>query len=94
MSGGKITGFRVDTIGSNVWQFDFVFSGIWSNGWRSEGVADILECAPIDASLDCYADVEGSLEMTTSTTPEPGTLLMLGSGVLGLAGVARKKLTR
>ena len=25
-------------------------------------------------------------------TPEPGTLLMLGSGVLGLAGVARRKL--
>jgi hypothetical protein len=92
MSGGKITGFRVDTIGSNNWQFDFAFSGIWSNGWRSEGVADVSECAPIDAFLGCYEDVEGSLEMTTSTTPEPGTLLTLGSGILGLTGLARKRL--
>ena len=29
---------------------------------------------------------------TTSAIPEPRTLLMLGSGVLGLAGVARRKL--
>jgi len=28
-----------------------------------------------------------------SPTPEPGTLLMVGSGVLGLAGVIRKKLS-
>jgi len=27
-----------------------------------------------------------------STTPEPGTLVMLGSGVLGLAGVLRRKI--
>ena len=27
-----------------------------------------------------------------STTPEPGTLIMLGSGVLGLAGVLRRKI--
>jgi hypothetical protein len=29
-----------------------------------------------------------------SSTPEPGTLLMLGFSVLGLAGVARRKPTR
>ena len=27
-------------------------------------------------------------------TPEPGTLLLLGSGVLGIAGVVRRKLSR
>ena len=27
-----------------------------------------------------------------STTPEPGTLVMLGSGILGLAGILRRKL--
>lgn len=30
---------------------------------------------------------------TYSTTPEPGTLLMFGSGVLGLAGLIRRKLS-
>jgi hypothetical protein len=31
---------------------------------------------------------------TSSTTPEPGTLVLFGSGILGLAGVVRRKLTR
>jgi hypothetical protein len=30
--------------------------------------------------------------LLASSTPEPSTLLMLGSGVLGLAGVIRRKL--
>jgi len=34
------------------------------------------------------ADVEGS----GATTPEPGTLVMLGSGVIGMAGLLRRKL--
>ena len=32
-------------------------------------------------------------DFTYSTTPEPGTLLMFGSGVLGLAGLIRRKLS-
>ena len=32
------------------------------------------------------------LSYTTSTTPEPGTLIMLGTGILGLAGTLRRKL--
>lgn len=31
-------------------------------------------------------------EITQSTTPEPGTLVMLGSGVLGIAGLLRRKI--
>jgi hypothetical protein len=31
---------------------------------------------------------------STSPTPEPGSLLLLGSGVLGMAGVVRRKLSR
>jgi hypothetical protein len=30
----------------------------------------------------------------TTTTPEPSSILLLGSGILGLAGVLRRKLTR
>jgi len=28
----------------------------------------------------------------TQATPEPGTLIMFGSGILGLAGVLRRKI--
>jgi hypothetical protein len=31
---------------------------------------------------------------TTGTTPEPSSIMLFGSGVLGLAGVLRRKLTR
>jgi hypothetical protein len=31
---------------------------------------------------------------TTSTTPEPSNIMLLGSGILGLAGVVRRKLRR
>ena len=34
----------------------------------------------------------GELPQTfLGSTPEPGTLLMVGSGLIGLAGVARKR---
>lgn len=34
----------------------------------------------------------GSVTLTTTTTPEPSSLMLLGSGLLGLAGVLRRKL--
>ena len=37
--------------------------------------------------------VLGSASTSTGTTPEPGTFLLFGSGVLGLAGVLRRKLS-
>ena len=35
---------------------------------------------------------EYGLDFSASTTPEPSTLLMMGSGLIGLAGLARKRL--
>jgi hypothetical protein len=32
------------------------------------------------------------LQVTTSTVPEPGSLLLMGSGVLGMAGMIRRKI--
>jgi len=35
----------------------------------------------------------GEFNLAPATTPEPGTLIMFGSGVLGLAGVLRRKIS-
>ena len=38
-------------------------------------------------------DITGSSGSGTGTTPEPGSIVLLGSGVLGLAGGVRRKLS-
>src|SRR6516162_5166045 len=65
---------------------DFVFSGYWSNGWHSAFSAGY--------TWDFYFATNGGLGITTQTTPEPSSIALLGSGVLGLIGYGRKHLGR
>jgi hypothetical protein len=49
-----------------------------------------VDLDPVDAELQFNVTTEGGV--TTSPAPEPGTLTLLGSGLLGLAGLVRRKL--
>jgi hypothetical protein len=60
--------------------------------------SDAGESAPIGAVNLSVINGEGwsgilqSVTYTAGTTPEPGTLVLFGSSVLGLAGLARRKM--
>jgi len=43
-------------------------------------------------TADGYNNLSTPFTIESSATPEPSTLLMMGSGILGLAGLARKRL--
>ena len=58
------------------WDFSFSFRGSWSNSWFTEGEAGIT-MSPGDTG-----ETRGTVSMTTSTTPEPGTIVLLSSGIV------------
>ena len=75
--------------------------GTGFNGWDlNNGPATCdFEAGTIvqGGGLDCGAAGESFTITTggsTGTTPEPSSILLFGSGILGLAGVLRRKLTR
>jgi hypothetical protein len=50
-----------------------------------------VDLDPVGAELEFSVNTE---DITTSAVPEPGTITLLGSGLLGLAGFIRRRLSR
>ncbi len=59
------------------------------NIYYNPGTASYFEC---NQTSPCFNGSGTPINFSTSEVPEPGTLMLFGSGLIGLAGVARRKL--
>jgi PEP-CTERM motif len=85
-----------ECLGANEATFSFVStstryftlaSGLVLNPWSSQGTLDVTS-ACIGA---CGGFTYGTLSMTTSTVPEPGSMTLLGAGIAAFATRKRRK---
>jgi len=58
------------------------------------GVGTVQLVAPAKAALGIFGNLPVYGILTLTYTPEPGTLLLLGTGIAGLAMIGRKKMSK
>jgi len=96
--GADVDAFGWDNLAPGTSQVDFLFGpvagawvndGIWPTSPPTGAFADIAD--NLNWSNDFNLENKGGDKMPT---PEPTTLLLLGTGLIGLAGIGRKRLKR
>jgi hypothetical protein len=77
--------------GGEIYEIDGTISGTWYNGQTVTGqtVQDFIFTGP---NGWMGTSTFGSGDTFIGTVPEPGTLGLLGTGLVGVAGILRKKL--
>jgi PEP-CTERM motif len=84
---GVVTSGSVDVTGQMA-GISVSFSGEWSNGVYATGEVQTMTDPPNNFLLEGF-----TTEVSQSSTPEPSSLVLLGSGVVAVGGFMRRRST-
>ncbi|MGE5056350.1 MAG: PEP-CTERM sorting domain-containing protein [Acidobacteriota bacterium] len=80
-----------DKVGTGLYDLAGTFSTVFE-GIRYSGGTNQIFTVSFDDEHVCLRGLQGDTNITATVVPEPGSLALLGTGLVGLAGVVRRKL--
>ena len=85
-NGGGDFALNLDPSGTAFWTADFATDTVWEVDIATGKILEQWQATGSVFGLAVFGEAG-----TTGQTPEPASLILMGSGLLGLAGVARRK---